>query len=101
MNAYRPLQGSTEGEMSPDGWVSVPEHIRRAAGFVPGRPVVVGINDRGEVVLLTRTQARRRGETPAQTAERIGRAFDAIGTRFSTGPSTAAVMEELRGPRDA
>ena len=101
MNLYRPLQDRTEDKMSPDGMVTVPEHIRRATGLVPGRPVVVGLNDRGEVVILTRTQAKRLGETPEQTAERIDRAFDAIGTRFSTGQSTAEVMEELRGPRDA
>lgn len=101
MNIHRPLRERIESEMSPEGMVTIPEYVRRVTGLVPGRPVVVGLNDRGEAVILTRTQAKRLGETPAETVERVDRALDAIGARFSTGQTTAEVMEELRGSRDA
>ena len=100
MNYYDPAPKFVDTEMSADGLVTIPDAIRRATGLVPGRRLVVGVNDRGEAIILTRTQAKRRGETAAQRAERIDKALDAIGTRFSTGQSTAEVMEELRGSRE-
>lgn len=100
MNMYRPLQDRTDGKMSPDGMVTVPEHIRRATGLVPGRPVVIGLNDRGEVVILTRTQAKRMGETREERRVRIDAALaEAASGKYSTGQSTAEVMAELRGDR--
>lgn len=100
MNLYQPLQERTESQMSADGMVTVPEHIRRATGLVPGRPVIVGLNDRGEVVILTRTQAKRIGETREERRARIDVALaEAASGKYSTGQSTAEVMAELRGDR--
>ncbi|WP_375426839.1 hypothetical protein [uncultured Sphingomonas sp.] len=99
MNVHAPV-ANFEVEMSADGEVLVPEPVRKAAGLIPGARLVIGINDDGEVVLLTRIQARRRGETPDARSERIAAALREIGDgRYSTGQSTAEVMAELRGGR--
>ncbi len=89
-------------EMSAEGVIEVPEPIRRAAGLVPGMELVVGINENNEVVLMTRSQERRRGETAAERTARVDAALRAAASgRYSTGQSTAEVMEELRGDRGA
>ncbi len=100
MTIHGPIAELATTEMSAEGAILIPEQIRKASGLVPGRALVVGLNDLGEVVLLTRTQAKRLGETAEQRAARIDHAFAAMGDRFSTGQSTAEIMEELRGYRD-
>ena len=100
MTVQQPVVGLTLTTISADGAVIIPEQIRKATGLVPGREVVVGLGERGEAVILTRTQAKRLGETAEQRAARMDRVFASIGDRFSTGQSTAEVMEELRGHRD-
>jgi antitoxin PrlF len=99
MNVEKRIHTFVEAEMSADGEVLIPDALRRAAGLVPGMPVVVGLSDRGEAVLMTRTQAKRLGEDPAQRRLRIRAALDAMTGRFSTGQSTSEIMEELRGDR--
>lgn len=99
MNFHSPVQKTFESEMSPEGYVIIPDQVRRATGLVPGRRLVVGINDQGDVVIMTRTRAKRQGETPAARAKRIDDVLESIGGRFSTGQPTAEVMEELRGSR--
>lgn len=99
MNVAKRIPTFADGEMSADGAVLIPETVRRAAGLVPGMPVVLGLNDRGEVVLMTRTQAKRLGENASERRLRIRAALDAMTGRSPTGQSTADIMEELRGDR--
>ncbi len=101
MNAQTAIAGAEEVEMSQDGLVTIPASIRQVAGLVPGSRLIIGINDRGEAVLLTRTQAKRLGESSEQRQQRIKRALDELSGAFSTGQSTDEIMEELRGPRSA
>lgn len=99
MNAHVPIARSVEVEMSADGIITIPEELRKVAGLIPGTTLMVGINDRGEVVLMTRTQFKRLGESPDEREARLRSAIDAIAGRYSTGQSTAEIMEELRGDR--
>lgn len=99
MNVEKRVSTSFEAEMSADGEVLIPESLRRAAGLVPGMPVVVALNERGETVLMTRTQAKRLGEDPAQRRRRIRAALDEMTGTLATGQSTDQIMEELRGDR--
>ena len=99
MNVEKRLSSSFEAEMSPDGEILIPEVLRRAAGLVPGMPVVVALNDRGETVLMTRTQAKRVGEDATQRRRRIRAALDGMTGTVTTGQSTDEIMEELRGDR--
>lgn len=99
MNVQTRLPAFSTVEMTANGEVVIPEAVRRAAGLVAGAPVVVGVNDRGEAVIMSRIQAKRRAETPEARHERIRSALDkATSGRFSTGQTTAEAMAELRGP---
>jgi bifunctional DNA-binding transcriptional regulator/antitoxin component of YhaV-PrlF toxin-antitoxin module len=97
MNAHVPIARSVEIEMSADGIITIPEDLRKVAGLIPGMRLMVGINDRGEVVLMTRTQFKRLGEDPDAREARLREAIAAMAGRYSTGQSTAEIMEELRG----
>lgn len=100
MNLHRPIAPEPV-EMSPDGEVLIPEAVRRVAGLIPGMPVVVGINDRGEAVVMSRVRAKRLGETAEARGRRIRQALDDLSGRYSTHQPTDEVMAELRGDRDA
>lgn len=99
MNAYVPITRSVNVEMSEDGIITIPEHLRKVAGLIPGTTLVAGINDRGEMVLMTRTQFKRLGESADDREARIRGAIDEVAGKYSTGQSTAEIMEELRGHR--
>lgn len=99
MNAHLPISNFAETEMTADGEVTIPKSIRDAAGLVPGGRIVVGVNDRGEVVVLSRVQAKRAGETRDERRARIRKALDGLAGSYSTGQSTGEIMDELRGDR--
>ena len=101
MNAHLPISHSVEIEMTAEGEIHIPQQIRVAAGLIPGARLVTGINARGEVVIMTRMQAKRIGETVDQRRLRIRAAIDDLAGAHSTGQSTAEIMEELRGPRES
>ncbi|MEH3047947.1 hypothetical protein [Sphingomonas adhaesiva] len=98
MNVQTRLPTFSTVDMTADGEVLIPEAVRRAAGLVAGAPVVVGVNDRGEAIIMSRIQAKRRAESPEARHERVRAALDkAASGRFSTGQTTAEAMDELRG----
>lgn len=93
MNA--PLDKRTRTNMTSKGQVLIPKDVRDAIGLVPGRPVDVGINDRGEAVVAPGRHWP--DETQAALAARI----DAVLARFRDRPQFsrcgAEVMADLRG----
>lgn len=96
MNVHVSL--ATITNMTSKGQVLIPKAIRDRVGLVPGKPVRVGLNDRGEVVVLP--DARASAETPEQRRARIEAAILSVAGKYSTGQSTDEYMAEIRGPYD-
>ena len=93
MNA--PLDKRTTTNMTSKGQVLIPKDVRDAIGLVPGRPVDVGVNDRGEAVVVP--VRRWADETPEQRRARIDAAFAYVRANpIFTRPS-ADIMRDLRG----
>lgn len=93
MNA--PLDKRTTTNMTSKGQVLIPKDVRDAIGLVPGKPVEVGINDRGEAVVVPAID--RHNETADQRSARIMAALERARRRHRTGRSTEDMMRELRG----
>jgi antitoxin PrlF len=92
MNAPVDFRGTTN--MTSKGQVLIPKEIRERVGLIPGKPVRVGINDRGEAVVLPGTiededEASRRARIRADILSVVG--------LIDTGKSTDEMMIELRG----
>lgn len=93
MNA--PLDKRTTTNMTSKGQVLIPKDVRDAIGLVPGRPVDVGVNDRGEAVVVP--VKRWPDETPAERRARIDAAFAHIRANPMFTRPTDEIMRELRG----
>ncbi|WP_210358057.1 AbrB/MazE/SpoVT family DNA-binding domain-containing protein [Sphingomonas beigongshangi] len=93
MNA--PLDKRTTTNMTSKGQVLIPKDVRDAIGLVPGRPVEVGINDRGEAVVLP--GKRWPDETPEERAARIEALFAAVRANPQFTRPTDEIMRDLRG----
>lgn len=93
MNA--PLDKRTTTNMTSKGQVLIPKDVRDAIGLVPGRPVDVGVNDRGEAVVVP--PLRDKGETPDERSARLMAVLAEIRTRYRTGRTTEEIMLDLRG----
>jgi AbrB family looped-hinge helix DNA binding protein len=91
-----PLDKRTRTNMTSKGQVLIPKDVRDAIGLVPGQPVDVGVNDRGEAVVLP-AAAVARNETPEERSARIMAALARASLRHRTGRSTEEHMRELRG----
>ncbi len=85
----------TTTNMTTKGQVLIPKDVRDAIGLVPGRPVDVGINDRGEAVVVP--VKRWPDETPAERRDRIDAAFAYIRANPMFTRPTDEIMRELRG----
>ena len=92
MNA--PLDRLTLTNMTSKGQVLIPKDVRELIGLVPGEPVRVGVNDRGEAVVAP---TRDRAESPTERRERLL----AVLAEFRKNPlftrPTDEIMRELRG----
>jgi AbrB family looped-hinge helix DNA binding protein len=86
--------------MTSKGQVLIPKAIRDRVGLVPGAAVTVGINDRGEAVVLPVGQARWANETPEDRKARIRAAIESIAGKYALDQSTDDYMAEIRGPYD-
>jgi antitoxin PrlF len=93
MNA--PIDKRTTTNMTSKGQVLIPKDVRDAIGLVPGQPVDVGLNDRGEAVVLPRK--RLCDETPEVREARIEAAFAHIRQHPQFTRPSAEIMRELRG----
>lgn len=92
MNAHSPITDETRLNMTSKGQVLMPKAIRDKVGLVPGRPVRVGINDRGEAVVLP--------EDPESAEERKARyqaAIESVRGIIKSDLTTDEMMKELRG----
>jgi AbrB family looped-hinge helix DNA binding protein len=96
MNAHRPIGHVIDVNMTSKGQVLIPKAVRDRVGLVPGRPVSVGINDRGEAVIVPAGQA----ETAEQRSARIRSAIASVRGTIDTGfPSTDDYMQFVRPHR--
>ncbi|RZF66144.1 AbrB/MazE/SpoVT family DNA-binding domain-containing protein [Sphingomonas populi] len=92
MNAHAPVD-PVETNMTSKGQVLIPKALRERAGLVPNGPVRVGLNDRGEVIIVP----PERAETPEERVARVAAAIEAIAGKFKTGfASTDDYMDEIR-----
>lgn len=100
MNVQTPITDFVDVNMTSKGQVLIPKAIRDKIGLRPGKPVVVAINDRDQVVVLTPEEALRRTETAEQRRERIRDAIASIEGKYDFGGgSTDEIMTDLRGDR--
>ena len=95
MNAEVKIEHETLVNMTSKGQVLIPKSLRDKNGLVPGGPVRVGTNDRGETVILPAPD--RTGESPDQRRMRIRRALEALRGKYPVGMSTDEYMRGLRG----
>jgi len=93
MNAHGKIELETVVNMTSKGQILIPKALRN--GLLPGRPVRVGLNDRGETVVMPAVLAN--AETPEERYARILKAANALCGKYSTGLGTDAIMRELRG----
>ena len=90
MNAHTKIELETIVNMTVKGQVLIPKALRERNGLIPGGPVRVGLNERGETVVLP-------AETPEQKEARIRLALDDLVGRYPVGMGTDAYMRWLRG----
>ncbi|MEA2999577.1 MAG: antitoxin PrlF [Sphingomonadales bacterium] len=95
MNKAVPV-GEFDVNMTSKGQVLIPKTIRDRVGLVPGAQVTVGINDRGEAVVLPKHVA----ETPEERRSRIRAALEAARGSMRTGfATTDEYMDFIRPHR--
>ena len=90
MNAHTKIELETIVNMTVKGQVLIPKALRERNGLIPGGPVRVGLNERGETVVLP-------AETLEQKEARIRLALDDLVGRYPVGMGTDAYMRWLRG----
>lgn len=102
MNIHNAVTDPVDVNMTSKGQVLIPKAIRDRTGLRPGKPVVVGINDHGQVVVVSPEEARRRNETAEQRTARLRDAVCAAAGRYDFGGGTTdEIMRDLRGDRSA
>ena len=95
MNAHSKIEHETLVNMTSKGQVLIPKALRDRNGLVPNGPVRVGINDRGETVVLP--PVPQPAETPEQRKARIRAGLEALRGKYPSGRSTDEIMRDLRG----
>ena len=95
MNALTRIEHETFVNMTSKGQVLIPKALRDQSGLIPGGPVRVGRNDRGETVILPPLGEPK--ETPEQRQARIRAGLEALRGKYGTGRRTDDIMRELRG----
>lgn len=90
MNAPTKIELETTVNMTVKGQVLIPKALRERNGLIPGGPVRVGLNERGETVVLP-------AETTEQKEARIRSALEDLVGKYPVGMGTDAYMRWLRG----
>ena len=96
MNIHAPITDTTDVNMTSKGQVLIPKAIRERVGLVPGAPVTVGINDRGEAVVLPKTLQETRDERMARLRAAIEKVAGSVDIGFA---STDEYMDFIRPHR--
>lgn len=92
MNVHANVRSRTN--MTSKGQVMIPKAVREHVGLVPGQPVHVAINDRGEAVV---TPATLPPESEAARRAAIRASILSVAGTLNTGKTTDEMMIELRG----
>ncbi len=97
MNAQTKIEHETLVNMTSKGQVLIPKVLRDRIGLVPNGPVRVGLNDRGEAVVLPANS--RPAETIEEKRSRIRAALEAVAGKYPNpeGMTTDEYMKWLRG----
>ncbi len=96
MNMHAPIEDIVDLNMTSKGQVLIPKAIRDKIGLVPNGPVRVGINDRGEAVILPLPKE----ETREQRVARVRAGIEKVrGTLKSDFASTDEYMDFIRPHR--
>lgn len=96
MNVHAPIADLTETNMTSKGQVLIPKALRDRAGLRVSGPVRVGLNDRGEVVVLP----GEREETREERKARILAAIESVrGTADFGFATTDEYMDFIRPHR--
>ena len=96
MNAHSKIEHETLVNMTSKGQVLIPKALRDRNGLVPNGPVRVGVNYRGETVVLPAQSAV--AETREQRKARIRTALESVrGSIDLGGLTTDEYMREIRG----
>jgi antitoxin PrlF len=96
MNAFAKIEHETLVNMTSKGQVLIPKALRDRNGLTPNGPVRVGLNDRGETVVLPSNA--KQNETPEERRARIRAALEAAaGCIDLDGMTTDEYMRWLRG----
>lgn len=99
MNAQTKIEHETLVNMTSKGQVLIPKALRERGGLVPNGPVRIGVNDRGETVVLPALLQRE--ETRDERIARIRTALEsARGSIDLGGMTTDEYMRELRGDQE-
>lgn len=95
MNMHSRIDEETVVNMTSKGQVLMPKAIRDRIGLVPGQPVRIGINDRGEAVVLPASAAST--EMPEEKRARIKAGImSAVGSMTTGFASTDDYMDFIR-----
>jgi antitoxin PrlF len=98
MNMHSRIDEETVVNMTSKGQVLMPKAIRDRIGLVPGQPVRIGINDRGEAVVLPATLPVE--ETPDERRARIKASIMSVAGTMNTGfATTDEYMDFIRPHR--
>lgn len=95
MNAQSKIDHETTVNMTSKGQVLIPKALRDLSGLVPNGPVRVGLNDRGETVVLPAVGGSP--ETTEQRRARIRAALEGLAGSVDFGMTTDDYMREIRG----
>jgi antitoxin PrlF len=89
------MPGFRTTNMTSKGQVLIPKEVRDRVGLVPGKPVRVGVNDRGEAVI---EPAETLSEESRQARRARARAMiEAMTGIWADGGTTDEFMREVRG----
>jgi antitoxin PrlF len=89
-----PLEKRTRTNMTSKGQVLIPKDVRDLIGLRPGAPVDVGVNDRGEAVVVPSDAS---AETAEERAQRLDRLFAGVDADPLFDRSSDEIMRALRG----
>lgn len=96
MNIHAPISEVSKSNMTRKGQVLIPKALRDRAGLTPGGEVTIGMNDRGQIVVLPAAST----ETRDERTQRIRAAIESVRGTLDTGfASTDEYMDFVRPHR--